>query len=231
MSFFSQVFKAGGAILSQSKLSGAAIEAGQDYRSNFGWQVELYPQASTGSWLLFNIPVSTNVRYKQYGVNTITGASFELSNWNARTFGIYDNDLYFGESTKVMKADDGLSDNGNFIPCNVQAAYTDLGSPAEKTVNSFRNTIKVDGNVVLNTTVSFDYGQRSTTNTTSSVSSGTPWGSPWGSPWSPSSKSRSDLIISSGEGVALGMRINASLSGQQLSWFRTDYSVNVSIII
>ena len=229
--FFSQVFKAGGAILSQTKLSGAAVEAVQNYRSNYGWEVVLYPQASTGSWLLFNVPIATNTTYKQYGINTITGAAFEISNWNARTFGIYNNDLYFGESTKVMKADDSLSDNGNFIPCDVQAAFTDLGSPAEKTVNSFRNTIKVDGNVVLNTTVSFDYGQRSTTNTSSSVSSGTPWGSPWGSPWSPSNQSRSELIISSGEGVALGMRINTSLSGQQLSWFRTDYSVNVSNII
>jgi len=229
--FFSQVFKAGGAILSQTKLSGAAVEAVQSYRGNYGWEIELYPQASTGSWLLFNIPVATNTTYKQYGINTITGAAFELSNWNARTFGIYNNELYFGESTKVMKADDGLNDNGNFIPCDVQASFTDLGSPAEKTVNSFRNTIKVDGNVVLNTTVSFDYGQRSTTQTTSSVSSGTPWGSPWGSPWSPSNQSRSELIISSGEGVALGMRINTSLSGQQLSWFRTDYSVNVSNII
>jgi hypothetical protein len=229
--FFSQVFQAGGAVLSQTKLSGAAVESVQNYRSNYGWEIELYPQASTGSWLLFNVPVSTNVKYKQYGINTITGAAFELSNWNARTFGVYNDELYFGESTKVMKADDGLNDNGNFIPCDVQAAFTDLGSPAEKTVNSFRNTIKVDGNVVLNTTVSFDYGQRSTTNTSSSVSSGTPWGSPWGSPWSPSSQSRSELIISSGEGVALGMRINTSLSGQQLSWFRTDYSVNVSNII
>jgi hypothetical protein len=229
--FFSQVFKAGGAVLSQTKLSGAAVNSVQSYRANYGWEVELYPQASTGSWLIFNIPVATNATYKQYGINTITGAAFELSNWNARTFGVYDNELYFGESTKVMKADDTLSDNGNNIPCDVQAAFTDLGSPAEKTVNSFRNSIKVDGNVVLNTTVSFDYGQRSTTQTSSSTSSGTPWGSPWGSPWSPVSATRNELIISSGEGVALGMRINVDLNGQQLSWFRTDYSVNVSNII
>lgn len=229
--FFSQVFKAGGAVLSQTKLSGAAVNSVQSYRANYGWEVELYPQASTGSWLIFNIPVATNATYKQYGINTITGAAFELSNWNARTFGVYNNELYFGESTKVMKADDTLSDNGNNIPCDVQAAFTDLGSPAEKTVNSFRNSIKVDGNVVLNTTVSFDYGQRSTTQTSSSTSSGTPWGSPWGSPWSPVSATRNELIISSGEGVALGMRINVDLNGQQLSWFRTDYSVNVSNII
>ena len=229
--FFSQVFRAGGAILAQTKLSGAAVEAVQNYRSNYGWEVELYPQASTGSWLLFNVPVATNTTYKQYGINTITGAAFELNGLNARTWGVFNDELYFGESTKVMKADDGLSDNGDFIVCDCQAAFTELGSPVEKTINSFRNTIKTDGNVVLNTTVSFDYGARSTTQDVSSVSSGTPWGSPWGSPWSPSSVTRNELVVSSGAGVALGMRINASLSGQQLSWFRTDYSVNVSNII
>lgn len=229
--FFSQVFRSGGLILSQSKLSGAAVDAVQDYRSNYGWEIVTYPQASTGSWLLFNIPVATNTTYKQYGINTITGAAFELSGMNARTWGTYNDELYFGESTKVMKADDGLNDNGDFIACDCQAAFSDLGSPAEKTINSFRNTIKVDGNVVLNTTVSFDYGSRSTTQDVSSVSSGTPWGSPWGSPWSPASATRNELVISSGEGVALGMRIQTSLNGQQLSWFRTDYSVNVSNII
>jgi len=130
-----------------------------------------------------------------------------------------------------MKADDGLSDNGDFIVCDVQAAYTSLGSPADKTMNSFRNVIKVDGNVVLNTIINFDYGQNTTTQDVSSTSSGTPWGSPWGSPWSPVSQTRSELVISSGEGVALGMRIKTSLNGQQLSWFRTDYSVNISNII
>ena len=231
--FFSQVFKAGGAILSQSKLSGAAVKAVQSYRGNYGWEIELYPQASTGSWLLFNIPVATNTIYKQFGINTITGAAFELSNWNARTFGLFNNELFFGESTKVMKADDGLDDNGNFIPCDVQAAFTDLGSPAEKTMNSFRNTIKVDGNVVLNTTISFDYGRSSVSQDISTASLGTQWDTAqWDSfQWAPESQTRNELIVSSGEGVALGMRIKASLNGQQLEWFRTDYSVNVSNII
>jgi len=229
--FFSQVFKSGGLITSQHNLSGAAIESVQSYRSNYGWEVAMHPQNSTGSWLLFNVPVATNTTYKQYGINTITGAAFELSNMNARTWGLYDNNLYFGESTKIMKADSGLNDDGDYIECDVQAAFSDLGSPKEKVMNSFRNVIKVDGNVVLNTTVSFDYGQNSVTQDVSSTSSGTPWGSPWGSPWSPLSAIRRNLVISSGEGVSLGMRIKVSLKGQQLFWYRTDYSVNVNNVI
>lgn len=228
---FSQVFQAGGAVTSQTKLSGAAVDAVERFRDNYGWEVALYPKASTGGWLIFNVPVATNVTYIQYIVNTVTGAATKFTGMNARTWGLFNNNMYFGESGKIMLADNTLADDGNFIECDVQQAFNELGSPAEKTVNSFRNVIKVDGNVTLNTTVSFDYGQSSVTQTVSSSSVGTPWGSPWGSPWSPVSQIRNNLVISSGEGVALGMRIQTSLSGQQLEWFRTDYSVNVSNII
>ncbi len=229
--FFSEVFKNGGAVTSQTKLSGAALDSANTYFSNYGWEVVLYPKASIGGWLFFNVPVATNTTYIQYGLNTITGAGFEFSNMNARTWGLYDNNLYFGEDGAIMKADDGLNDNGNNIPCTVQAAYSDLGSPQEKVVNEFRNVISVDGNVVLNTTISFDYGSRAVTQDVSSVSSGTPWGSPWGSPWSPVSAIRNELVVTSGEGVALGMKIFVALNGQQLSWYRTDYSVTVNNIL
>ena len=229
--FFSQVFQAGGAVTNQTKLSGAAVEAVESYKANYGWEVALYPKASTGGWLLFNVPIATNDTYIQYIVNTVTGAATKFTGMNARTWGLFTNNMYFGEDGKVMLADDTLKDNGDFIECDVQAAYSELGSPADKTVNSFRNTIKIDGNVSLNTTVSFDYGESSVSQNTSSISTGTPWGSPWVSPWSPLSKTRSNLVISSGEGVALGMRIKTSLKGQQLSWYRTDYSVNLSNII
>lgn len=230
-SFFSQIFQAGGAVTNQTKLSGAAVTAVQKYKSNYGWEVALYPKASTGGWLIFNVPLATNATYEQYVVNTVTGAATKFTGMNARTWGLYNNNMYFGESTKVMLADDTFADNGNFIECDVQQAYSELGSPVEKTVNSYRNIIKADGNVTLNSTVSFDYGESSVSQDTSSSSTGTSWGSPWGSPWSPVSRTRDTLVISSGDGVALGMRIKTSLSGQQIEWYRTDYSVNVSNII
>lgn len=230
---FSQVFKSGGLVLSSTKLSGAAIAAVQNFRGNYGWEAAIYPKASAGSWLLFNVPVATNTTYEQYIVNTVTGASTKFTGMNARTWGLFNGDMYFGESTKVMKADDGLDDDGNFIVCDVQAAFSDLGSPQEKVVNSFRNVIKVDGNVVLNTVVSFDYGQNTTTQNVSTMSQGVAWDTVlWDTElWSPENQTRNELIIASGEGVALSMRIKVSLMGQQVFWFRTDYSVNINNII
>ena len=228
--FFSEVFKNDGAVTNRSKLSGAALEAATLYSSNYGWEVELYPK---GGWLLFNVPKATNSNYVQYVINTITGAATKFTGMNARTWGLYNNDLYFGVQGKVYKADDGFDDDGNFIVCDIQAAYSNLGTPAEKTMNSFRNVIQIDGNVSLNTIVNFDYGIGTTSQTTSSTSSGSPWDtSAWDvTPWSPENQTRSNLVLSSGEGVAIGMRIKTSLKGQQLFWFRTDYSVNVNNII
>ena len=228
--FFSEVFKNDGAVTQKGKLSGAAISAVNSYASNYGWEVALYPK---GGWLLINVPVATNTTYHQYIVNTITGASCKFTGMNASTWGMFNNDLYFGGNGKIFKADTGFNDNGADIVCDVQAAYNNLGSPQEKTVNSYRNTIKLDGSAVVNSIVNFDYGRGLTSQNTSTTASGSFWDvAVWDvAMWSPEGLTRNELIYSSGQGVDLGMRIKVSLNGQQLFWYRTDYSVSVSNII
>ena len=228
--FFSEVFKNDGAVTQRGKLSGAAINAVSQYSSNYGWEVAMYPQ---GGWILINVPVATNTIYHQYIVNTITGAACKFTGMNASTWGMYNNNLYFGGNGKVFKADDGYNDNGANIVCDVQAAYNNLGSPQEKTVNAYRNTIKLDGSAVINSIVNFDYGRGQTSQTSSPTAIGSFWDvAMWDvAMWSPEGLTRNELIYSSGQGVDLGMRIKVSLNGQQLFWYRTDYSVSVSNII
>ena len=60
--FFSEVFKNDGAVTQRGKLSGAAIKAVNDYGSNYGWEVAMYPKAG---WLLINVPVANNTTYHQ----------------------------------------------------------------------------------------------------------------------------------------------------------------------
>lgn len=229
--FFSEVFKNDGAVTQRSKLSGAALSVVNNYASNYGWEVGLYPK---GAWLFFNVPVATNSTYHQYVINTITGAACKFTGMNACTWGMYNNNLYFGGNGKVYKADSGLDDNGNYINCDIQSAYSNLGSPNEKTINAFRNTIKLDGSASLNTIVNFDYGRaESSQNSTSTAVSGSFWDvSYWDvALWSPEGLTRNDLITSSGQGVDIAMRIKTSLKGQQLNWYRTDYSVTVGNIL
>ena len=228
--FFSEVFKNDGSVTQRGKLSGAAIEAVNDYGSNYGWEIAMYPKAG---WLLINVPVANNTTYHQYVLNTITGAACKFTGMNASTWGMYNNNLYFGENGKVFKADDGFNDNGANINCDIQAAYNNLGSPQEKIVNSYRNTIKLDGSAVVNSIVNFDYGRGETSQNSSSTAQGSFWDvAMWDvAMWSPEGLTRNELIYSSGQGVDLGMRIKVSINGQQLFWYRTDYSVSVSNII
>jgi len=227
---FSTVLQNEGQATQQTKLSGAVLEVAQDYINNNGWEVISYPR---GALLFFNVPVATNTKYIQYGFNTITGAGWKFTGLNAITWGLYNQKLYFGGNGKVYLFDDGLEDNGTYINCKAQTAYNNLGSPAEKIVNSYRNTIKIDGSAIINSIVNFDYGRTESKQTNSVEANGSIWDeAEWDiAEWSSENETQNKLVYSSGQGVDLSMRIEANLKGQQLSWYRTDYSVNVSNII
>jgi hypothetical protein len=60
----------------------------------------MYPKAG---WLLINVPVANNTTYHQYVVNTITGAACKFTGMNASTWGMYNNNLYFGGMVKFLK--------------------------------------------------------------------------------------------------------------------------------
>ena len=95
-----------------------------------------------------------------------------------------------------------------------------------KTINSYRNTIKTDGTTVINSGISFDYGVSNISQSISSDSAGSFWDvALWDvALWSPESQTRSRLVLSSGTGVDVSMRLKTSLKGQQVFWYRTDYS-------
>lgn len=226
----STAIKNEGQTTDNTKISGSVIENAQKYRLNEGWEVISYTR---GGLLFFNVPVSVNQIYHQYGFNTITGAAFKFTGLNAITWGLFNERLYFGSNGKVYLFDEGYTDNGNYIKCIAQNAFNNLGSPVEKTVNSYRNLIISDGNITLNSIVNFDYGRTSTKQNLSIESIGTTWDiAQWDNAiWSPENYSQNKLIYSSGQGVDLSMRIEVSLKNQSLSWYRTDYSVNLSNIL
>jgi len=227
---FSTALQNEGQSVQSTKLSGAVLNVVNKFANNYGWEVVSYPKKAL---LFFNVPVATNSVYEQYGFNTITGAGFKFTGMNANTWALYNDDLFFGANGKVFKADTGSSDNGNYIVCKAQGAYNNLGSPAEKIVNSYRNTIKLDGFATLNSVVNFDYSEKFAKQTSSYNGIGAIWNEAiWNeAKWSPENQTQNKLIYSSGQGVDLSMRIEINLKGQNISWYRTDYSVNVNNII
>jgi hypothetical protein len=227
---FSTALQNEGQTTQNTKLSGIIQELVTNYSNNIGWEVFNYPK---GAWLVFNVPIATNQTYNQYGFNTITGAAFKFTGVNAITWGLYNQNLYFGGNGAVYLMDNGFSDNGNYINCKVQTAYNNLGSPQEKTLNSYRNTFKIDGSAVVNAIVNFDYGKNSSKQSNSLEALGSLWDEAvWDeAEWSIEDQTQNKLVYSSGQGVELSMRIEANLKGQQLSWYRTDYSVNINNIL
>jgi len=227
---FSTALQNEGQSVQSTKLSGAVLEVVNKFANNYGWEVVSYPKKAL---LFFNVPIATNSIYEQYGFNTITGAAFKFTGMNAFTWALYNDDLFFGNNGKVFKADTGETDNGDYIICKAQGAYNNLNSPAEKILNSYRNTIKLDGSATLNSVVNFDYTQNFSKNTYSFAGVGVEWDNNFWDEisWSPENKTQNKLIYASGQGVDLSMRIEINIKGQNISWYRTDYSVNVNNII
>jgi hypothetical protein len=190
---FSTALQNEGQSVQSTKLSGAVLEVVNKFANNYGWEVVSYPKKAL---LFFNVPIATNSIYEQYGFNTITGAAFKFTGMNAFTWALYNDDLFFGSNGKVFQADTGETDNGDYIICKAQGAYNNLGSPAEKILNSYRNIIKLDGSATLNSVVNFDYSQNFLRNTYSFAGAGVEWDNNFWDEifWSPENQTQNKLI-------------------------------------
>lgn len=91
----------------------------------YGWEITFYPK---GNWLIVNVPIETNRIYEQHVYNTKTGAWTKFTGWNARCFGVFDDNLYFGENGKIVRADIGVSDYGTQINYEAVPAWNYLSS-------------------------------------------------------------------------------------------------------
>jgi hypothetical protein len=89
------------------------------YRTNFGWHAISYP---AGNWGLFNVPISAT-QSVQLVMNTITGAWCRFTGQNAFSWSMLGDQIYFGGSTKVFRADVGGTDNGADIQADMKTAF------------------------------------------------------------------------------------------------------------
>ena len=138
--------------------------ASRTYGENFGWEATLFHAQSA---MVFNIPLSATVS-EQYVMNTITKAWCKFDSWNAKTFAVLNDELYFGGSATVYKAWTGTSDNGNNITCYGKAAFNNFGSVSQqKRWTLFRPMLQVNGAVAFKTDMDIDFSDRVITGTAS----------------------------------------------------------------
>lgn len=94
------------------KIINAAKRAANAYGDNDGWETLLYPR---GSLFLVNVPVGSGV-FHQHVRNTNTGAWTKFEGWNAETFAVWSDNLYFADADgRILQADVGTSDDGDYI--------------------------------------------------------------------------------------------------------------------
>lgn len=216
-----QVMSEGGFNNSPSKLSGAVASDAITYGNNYGWQMILYPK---GNMALLNVPIAANSRYIQYVQNTITGAFCRFTGMNARCWGIFNGDLYFGGDGVVYKADTGYDDNGEKIAIDAISAYSPLGRSTQKRVARYRPVIKATGTINLTVGIGYDYRNVSVTQVTTATQSGSLWDvAMWDvSFWAPEEDVKLDSFVAGGIGAVAALRMAASIDGNQVEWYRTD---------
>lgn len=131
------------------KIQNSTSEATQSYGQNYGWQVELFPDANM---LILNVPAGNGQNF-QYCQNTITGAWTKFVGWDAHCWLDAADGLYYGSGDAVVKAWNGTTDNGIGIVADVLPAFSQFGQKAR---NKFFTMVRP--NVLTNGTPSIDYG-------------------------------------------------------------------------
>lgn len=134
------------------------------YGSNFGWEGINHSDKNA---IIFNIPFSAT-ESQQYVMNSITGSWCQFTGWNAQCFGLYNNELYYGESGKVQKAWVNLCDCGANIIAEGQSAFNNFGSASQnKRMTLFRPMLTANGIIDFLTDVEVDFQTTNITGVTS----------------------------------------------------------------
>jgi len=127
------------------KIENAFNGAARTYGLNFGWAAVVFP---TRGAAIVNIPITEDSQHEQYVMNTITKAWCRFTGWNAEDFVVFNNELYFCESTAVKKAWFGSSDEGANITAYAKSAFNYFGnSSQQKRFNMIRPVMSVNGSL------------------------------------------------------------------------------------
>jgi len=193
------------------------------YGSNTGWQSIYYP---AGNMILFNIPVSTNTTYNQHVFNTVTMAPARFKGLRSISWGIYDKNLFFGNSGAVYKFWSGNSDNGANIAGDALTAFTNLGMSGQKLATGQQAIISSEGSVSLSVLTAINYGEPpGVTPIPDSPPSAAAWYSAdwYSADWSGGSSIRAEWASANGIGYTFATGLKVTTKNQDIEWFSTNW--------
>ncbi len=201
------------------------------YSSVQGWEAKLFPRENM---LVMNIPISPAQSY-QVVMNTISGAWSRFIGWNARTFVLHNEDLYFGSAGGTFKAYSGRTDFGNNIEFEAQQSFNYFGAKTQlKQVKMVRPIISSDGNPALLLGINVDYD--------TTKPSGTPSFTPvnaglwdigiWDNAiWGGGDVIKRDWQTAYGLGYCFSAHISGAMQNTTLRWAATDYVLEAGGVI
>lgn len=196
----------------------------QAYRSNFGWQVTLYPD---GNKLIVNVPEQEDGRAHQYVMNTITNAWCRYTGWNAFCFAYFNNALWMGGSNFVAQADVGNDDGGSAINADIKPAFNYFGMRGqEKYFKMMRPVFLTNASFAPLIDLSVDFSNAVPSSTPSFTNgSVTPWDTtPWDAvPWGGSVTVQTDWESIDGIGYAATYRMRTQTKNIQYSIESVDF--------
>jgi len=201
----------------------------QEFGTNFGWQVELYP---LGNKLLVNVPTTENQASYAYVMNTLTGAWCTFgkynSSWTMFCMETMGDGLYFGTNGAVYQGDTGDDDAGTAITARVKPAFSYFDARGQlKCWQMARPVFVTDGSLSVGLTLNIDFDDTAP-NGTIGLSSGNsaPWNtSLWTTPtfWGDVLKISKNWIGISGMGYCAALQLQVAAMGVTLQWQSTDY--------
>lgn len=206
-----------------NKIDDLFSDAFQSYGGNTGWQAMVYPR---GHMVIVNVPVSSTEAW-QYVMNAQTGAWCRFKGMNATCWGLFGEDLYFGGSGGVWKADDGADDDGADIAGDMATAWSFPGGRAvRKRFTMIRPLYESNGPLTLAVRLNTDYRHETPAledSFTTDENTGSLWGTMvWGEGYWGGPSIRNDWLATFGEGYAASVRVRTLTNGETVKMHAFD---------
>lgn len=197
-----------------SRIQNAMSSAANSYFANFGWQVITYPLQQL---VILNVPTATNSFSVQYVMNALTGAWCRFTGWNANCFEIYNDTLYWGDSTgNINQGYIGGSDLFAAISADMQVAFNYFDDPGRiKRMTMVQPLLTATGNVIPTMGVDADFGTSTISAPVVTFAGGSLWDvAKWDvDKWAGGSNNLINWLSVEAIGHALAIRMKVNFSG------------------
>ena len=107
----------------------AVKQAAKNYQNNYGWECVFYPAES---WFIVNVPlvdVGGSIQSIQHVMNTNTGRWCDFKGWDAITFCVFQDNLFFGSEAGVSRANFFTDDDSEMIQFTGITAFQGMEMP------------------------------------------------------------------------------------------------------